>query len=257
MTREEIINVFESVTKDYETYSGLCHMFRSTLHDIVCVDDILFARIPDTDNIIIKNTIVKYSEACEAWEEFESQESKAVPTYLMNYNLLIKEGETYYFYRNCYQSPLSFKYDNGKLNDVCFQCTFTESEKLNDNEYRIYSMFDYFDEFSIHIDVMGEKIVKCYIITDKKDEEKEMEKNLEYDGIEYEVIYDGDEIDHVIDKSTSETLDVEYVGYDDVCDEHHWNVIKDDEPYFRLISIFDEDGDVDQEYTYISNICSD
>ena len=71
-----------------------------------------------------------------------------------------------------------------------------------------------------------------------------MEKNLEYDGIEYEVVYDGSEIDHAIDKSTSETLDVEYVGYDDVCDEHHWNVIKGDRPYFRLISIFDEDGDV-------------
>ena len=81
-----------------------------------------------------------------------------------------------------------------------------------------------------------------------------MEKRIEHDGVEYIVVYDDNDIDHVIDATTSETLDVVYIGYDEVCDEHHWRVVKDDEVIFGLIGAFDNNGDLQYDYTYTIDI---
>ena len=81
-----------------------------------------------------------------------------------------------------------------------------------------------------------------------------MEKRIEYNDMEYIIVYDDNDIDHVVDTTTSETLDVVYIGYDEVSDEHHWRVVKDDEVIFGLIGEFDINGDLQYDYTYAIDV---
>ena len=162
--KESILKIFRETVNDYNTYSALYYMFYGTSHDIVVVGNKLFLRLSDK-YVAIGNRVYKYADACEAWKTFSENFDVSHTSVVTKKSLLIREGKTYYFYKTGEESPVSFSFMKGNISDVCYKCTIADVEKLdNDGDFRIFSRFNYFDSFDVHIGAMKNDIVKMCTI---------------------------------------------------------------------------------------------
>lgn len=151
LTNIELQNILEPFTNDYKTRSSLYHIIKTSVSNVVTINDTTFIR--ENDTLLVNDIRVPLGFAEDAFDAVTKEDSEWIPN---PFDIFANEGKTYYFSKkNMHPGSaayLNFEYIDGVVCRVVVDGFIADVVKYaDDNHYVVMSGHANFDRFTMEL----------------------------------------------------------------------------------------------------------
>lgn len=150
LTNIELQKILESFTRDFKTRNSLYHIIKTSVSNVVTINDTTFIR--ENDTLLVNDVRIPLGFAKDAFDAVTKEDIEWVPN---PFDIFVNDGKTFYFSKKNMNpgsaAYLNFKYIAGVVSRVVVDGFIADVVKEDDEHYLVMSEHALFNRFNMEL----------------------------------------------------------------------------------------------------------